>query len=273
MPLKVLSGDGRGSIPWIANAIRYAADNGAQVINMSLGGPMPSNVLAKAVEYANEKGVTVVAAAGNESRGRVGWPAGNNGAVAVQGDVAEETHVAQLFEEAQRSFGGVDVVVNSAGIMHNTPIAEGRLEYFDRLIRTNLRGAYIVFAEAAKAVRPGGRIIGVSTSVIAKALPTYGAYIASKAGVEGLVHVLANELRGLTTLVATLGVLQIDLGAFTTAGVSAADQLERFGAALDAVVTAQESEDWLTVADVLEYDLEPAIRRWIDLFTAIADRL
>lgn len=83
MPLKVLAGDGRGSIPWIANAIRYAADNGAQVINMSLGGPMPSNVLAKAVEYANERGVTVVAAAGNESRGRVGWPASNNGAVAV----------------------------------------------------------------------------------------------------------------------------------------------------------------------------------------------
>ncbi|MFY0537264.1 S8 family peptidase [Nannocystis pusilla] len=83
MPLKVLSGDGRGQIPWIANAIRYAADNGAQVINMSLGGPMPSSVLAKAIDYANSKGVTVVCAAGNESRGRVGWPASNNGSVAV----------------------------------------------------------------------------------------------------------------------------------------------------------------------------------------------
>lgn len=83
MPLKVLGGDGRGSIPWIANAIRYAADHGAQVINMSLGGPMPSSVLAKAIEYANSKGVTVVCAAGNESRGRVGWPASNNGSIAV----------------------------------------------------------------------------------------------------------------------------------------------------------------------------------------------
>ena len=89
---------------------------------------------------------------------------------------------------------------------------------------------------------------------------------------DGLVQ-LANELRGLTQLVATLGVMQIDLGSFSSDGVSAADQLERFGAALDAVVTAQESEDWLTVADVLEYDLEPAIRRWIDLFSAIANRL
>src|SRR5690606_18351377 len=104
--------------------------------------------------------------------------------------------VAALFEEAQRHFGGVDVVVNSAGIMHNAPIAEGSLDEFDKLIRTNLRGTYVVFAEAAKMVRRGGRIIGLSTSVIAKAFPAYGAYIAAKAGVEGLVRVLANELRG-----------------------------------------------------------------------------
>lgn len=83
MPLKVLSGDGRGSVPGIANAIRYAADNGAQVINMSLGGPLPSRVLAKAIDYAHSKGVTTVCAAGNESRSRVGYPAANKYAVAV----------------------------------------------------------------------------------------------------------------------------------------------------------------------------------------------
>jgi serine protease len=83
MPLKVLSGDGRGSVPGIANAIRYAADNGAHVINMSLGGPLPSKVLAKAIEYAHEKGVTTVCAAGNESRSRVGYPAANKYSVAV----------------------------------------------------------------------------------------------------------------------------------------------------------------------------------------------
>jgi serine protease len=83
MPLKVLSADGRGSVPGIANAIRYAADNGAHVINMSLGGPLPSKVLAKAIEYAHDKGVTTVCAAGNESRSRVGYPAANKYAVAV----------------------------------------------------------------------------------------------------------------------------------------------------------------------------------------------
>ena len=84
---------------------------------------------------------------------------------------------------------------------------------------------------------------------------------------------LAGELRGLTSLVAMLGVLQIDLDAFSPDGAAAADQIERFAAAIDDVVAAQESEDWLTVADVLEYDLEPAVRRWIGQLSAIASRL
>ncbi|MFO7566473.1 MAG: S8 family peptidase [Enhygromyxa sp.] len=83
MPLKVLAGDGRGSVAGIANAIRYAADNGADVINMSLGGPLPSRVLAKAVEYAHNKGVTVVCAAGNEKRSKISYPAAYEGSVAV----------------------------------------------------------------------------------------------------------------------------------------------------------------------------------------------
>jgi serine protease len=83
MPLKVLSASGSGSVGGIADAIRYAADNGAKVINMSLGGAFPSKVLKKAVEYAHGKGVTVVCAAGNESRGKVGYPAAYPGAIAV----------------------------------------------------------------------------------------------------------------------------------------------------------------------------------------------
>lgn len=83
MPLKVLSKDGRGSVGAIANAIRYAADHDADVINMSLGGPLPSSVLAKAIEYAHKKGVTTVCAAGNERRSKVGYPAANKFSVAV----------------------------------------------------------------------------------------------------------------------------------------------------------------------------------------------
>src|SRR5205085_5982204 len=66
MPLKVLSGSGSGSVAGIADAIRYAADNGAKVINMSLGGPFPSKALKNAVAYAHKKGVTIICAAGND---------------------------------------------------------------------------------------------------------------------------------------------------------------------------------------------------------------
>ena len=90
MPLKVLSASGSGSVAGIADAIRYAADHGAKVINMSLGGAFPSRVLKKAVEYAHDKGVTVVCAAGNESRGKVGYPAAYPGAVAVSATQEDE---------------------------------------------------------------------------------------------------------------------------------------------------------------------------------------
>ncbi len=83
MPLKVLSAGGSGSVAGIADAIRYAADNGAKVINMSLGGAFPSKVLEKAVKYAFDKGVTVICAAGNDGKGKVGYPAAYPGAVAV----------------------------------------------------------------------------------------------------------------------------------------------------------------------------------------------
>ena len=90
MPLKVLSGSGSGSVAGIADAIRYAADNGAKVMNMSLGGAFPSKVLAKAVAYAHKKGVVVVCAAGNESRNRVGYPAAYPGAIAVSATQDDE---------------------------------------------------------------------------------------------------------------------------------------------------------------------------------------
>jgi 3-oxoacyl-[acyl-carrier protein] reductase len=117
-------------------------------------------------------------------------------AFAVKADVADAAAVERLFQETLGAFGRIDVVVNCAGIMPIGPIAEGSLEAFDRVIATNLRGSFIVMAQAAKHVSTGGRIIMFSSSVIAKSFPGYGPYIASKAGVEGLVQVLANELRG-----------------------------------------------------------------------------
>jgi 3-oxoacyl-[acyl-carrier protein] reductase len=117
-------------------------------------------------------------------------------AVAIQSDVSSENDVTRLFAEAKAVNNRLDVVVHSAGIMPMVKITPAGLAEFDKIISTNLRGAFMVLANAAESLNEGGRIIALSTSVIAKSFPAYGPYIASKAGVEGLVHVLANELRG-----------------------------------------------------------------------------
>jgi 3-oxoacyl-[acyl-carrier protein] reductase len=117
-------------------------------------------------------------------------------AIAVQADVAKAADVENLFNKTLAAFGTIDVVVHTAGIMPLLPISGGDVETFDKVIATNLRGTFLVFAQAAQHVLDGGRIIAFSSSVIAKSFPKYGPYIASKAGVEGLVRVLANELRG-----------------------------------------------------------------------------
>jgi 3-oxoacyl-[acyl-carrier protein] reductase len=117
-------------------------------------------------------------------------------AIAVQADVADAAEVEHLFKKTLDTFDRIDVVVNSAGIMPLSPIAKSDVEIFDRVINTNLRGTFLVLAQAAQHVSEGGRIIAFSSSVLAKSFPTYGPYIASKAGVEGLVRVLNNELRG-----------------------------------------------------------------------------
>ena len=116
--------------------------------------------------------------------------------IALQADVANPSQVERLFRDTLDTFRKIDVVVNCAGIMPLGRIADGDVETFDKVIATNLRGAFLMLWQAAKHVAEGGRIIVFSSSVLAKSFPTYGAYIASKAGVEGLVHVLNNELRG-----------------------------------------------------------------------------
>lgn len=117
-------------------------------------------------------------------------------ATAIRADVSDAEQVGQLFAQTLEKWGSIDVVVQNSGIMPLSPIGKGDAETFDNVIRVNLRGTFLVLAQAAQHVSTGGRIIAFSSSVLTKSFPTYGPYIASKAGVEGLVHVLANELRG-----------------------------------------------------------------------------
>jgi 3-oxoacyl-[acyl-carrier protein] reductase len=154
-----------------AIALRLAADGFGVVVNYA-------GNTAKAEETVNE----IVSSGGR--------------AIAIQADAASPEDVYQLFAKTLKEFGQIDVVVNNAGIMPLSPIVKGDVETFDKVIATNLRGTFLVLSQAAQHVAQGGRIIAFSSSVLAKSFPTYGPYIASKAGVEGLVRVLANELRG-----------------------------------------------------------------------------
>jgi len=122
--------------------------------------------------------------------------AGGVRALAVGGDVADETAMEALFDRVEQEFGGLDVVVNTAGIMLLGPIATYDLDDFDRIVRTNLRGTFVVSQQAARRVRAGGAIVNFSTSVTRTKFATYGPYVATKAAVEGMTLVLARELRG-----------------------------------------------------------------------------
>ena len=115
-------------------------------------------------------------------------------AVAAQADVADPGAVARMFDSAQDAFGGVDVLVNNAGVMELKPLAESDDDLFDRTIAVNLKGTFNGMREAARRMRDGGRVINFSTSVVGVYGPTYGVYAATKAAVEAMTHVLSKEL-------------------------------------------------------------------------------
>ncbi|QQJ96447.1 SDR family oxidoreductase [Burkholderia ambifaria] len=123
--------------------------------------------------------------------------AANGGeAIAVQADIADPVAVAALFDAAEQAFGHIDVVVNSAGVMKLGAIADYDDTTFDQTVAINLKGTFNVSREAAKRVRSGGRIVNLSSTMVGVRLPTYGVYVATKAAVEGLTQVLAQEMRG-----------------------------------------------------------------------------
>lgn len=117
-------------------------------------------------------------------------------AAAAKADVSRAAEVKSVFDVADKEFGGVDVLVNNAGIMKLSNIAAMDDLTFDSLIAVNLKGTFNGMREAAKRLRDGGRIVNFSTSVIGLRLETYGIYSATKSAVETLTAVLSKELRG-----------------------------------------------------------------------------
>ncbi|MFE5599326.1 SDR family oxidoreductase [Streptomyces coelicoflavus] len=169
---------------------------GSRGIGRAVSLKLAGDGLAVVVNYARD------ASAADETVKAITEAGGR--AVAVQADVAEEKEIAALFDRAEEEFGGVDVVVNSAGRMTLSPIADLDLAALDAMHRTNIRGTFVVAQQAARRLRAGGSFIGFSTSVVGAQFPTYGAYTASKGAVEAMTMILARELRGRDVTVNTV---------------------------------------------------------------------
>jgi 3-oxoacyl-[acyl-carrier protein] reductase len=127
----------------------------------------------------------------------VGKIEGSGGrALAVKADVSDPKAVHGLFDTVEKAFGGVDVLVNNAGIMKLAKIADSDDALFDQQIAVNLKGSFNAMREAARRLRDGGRIVNFSTSVVGTKLETYAVYAASKSAVETMTAILSKELRG-----------------------------------------------------------------------------
>lgn len=114
----------------------------------------------------------------------------------AKADVSDPAAVRRMFDAAEAAFGGVDVLVNNAGIMQLSSIADADDAAFDRMIAINLKGTFNGMREAAKRLRNDGCVINLSTSVVGTKLENYGIYAATKAAVETMTAILSKEMRG-----------------------------------------------------------------------------
>jgi 3-oxoacyl-[acyl-carrier protein] reductase len=165
----VVTGASRGIGAAIAS--RLAADGFAVVVNYA-GSDKEAAALAARIEGAGGRALT------------------------AQADVSDPQAVRRMFDAAEAALGGVDVLVNNAGIMRLAPLADSDDALIERQIAVNLKGSLYTLREAARRLRDDGRIVNLSSSVVGLSLPTYGVYAATKAAIEAATQVLAKELRG-----------------------------------------------------------------------------
>jgi 3-oxoacyl-[acyl-carrier protein] reductase len=165
----IVTGASRGIGAAVAE--RLGRDGFTVIVNYS-GNAAPAEALARKIEAAGGR------------------------ALSAKADVSDVQAVRGMFDAAEAAFGGVDVLVNNAGIMKLSKIADADDASFDQQVAVNLKGTFNTLREAAKRLRDGGRIVNFSTSVVGTKLETYGIYVATKAAVEALTPILAKELRG-----------------------------------------------------------------------------
>jgi 3-oxoacyl-[acyl-carrier protein] reductase len=165
----IVTGASRGIGAAVAE--RLAADGFTVVINYSANAK-PAETLARQIE-------------GKGGR-----------ALAIKADVADPGAVRGMFDAAAAAFGGVDVLVNNAGIMKLAKIADSDDALFDQQVAVNLKGSFNAMREAGRRLRDGGRIVNFSTSVVGTRLETYGVYAATKSAIETMTAILSKEMRG-----------------------------------------------------------------------------
>jgi 3-oxoacyl-[acyl-carrier protein] reductase len=165
----IVTGASRGIGAAVAE--RLAADGFTVVINYS-GDTKSAEALARKIEGKGGRALTAKA------------------------DVSDPNAVRGMFDAAEAAFGGVDVLVNNAGIMKLAKIADSDDALFDQQVAINLKGSFNAMREAGKRLRDGGRIVNFSTSVVGTRLEAYGVYAATKAAIETLTAILAKEMRG-----------------------------------------------------------------------------
>ncbi len=136
----------------------------------------------------NESDDAKAVVAANEAAGVTG--------IAVQGDVGDEDSVVAMFAQVVAAFGGVDLLVNNAGIEKQIPLLEMSEKDWSRILQTNLTGAFLCLREAAKAMVAGSGGVIVNMSSVHEFIPWPGFahYCASKGGLKMLMETAAREL-------------------------------------------------------------------------------
>ncbi len=117
------------------------------------------------------------------------------GALTLPGDLLDAAYVQSCVDRTVEAFGGLDILINNAGVALSKPFAETAIEDFDRVMATNVRAPFILIRSALPHLRKArGRVINIASVVAHKGYPLQSAYAASKHALLGLSKSLANEL-------------------------------------------------------------------------------
>jgi 3-oxoacyl-[acyl-carrier protein] reductase len=184
----ILAEENPMSIDTVPTTRTAVVTGGSRGIGRRVATRLAADGYAVIINYANNSAEAEAAVREVEATG--------SRAIAVRADVADEEAISALFDTAEQTFGGVDVVVHAAARMPLAPLAELDLDVLDALYRTNIRGTFVVDQQAVRRLRPGGALVNFSSSVVGLAFPGYSAYAATKGAVEAMTLVLARELRG-----------------------------------------------------------------------------